>query len=236
MNPRAEKLEARLAAPLLVAALLTIPAIAIEQSSAGDPWDIFATVLNWVIWTAFLAEAVLMLRVVDDRWRWVREHPLEVAIIILTPPFLPASMQAARVFRLLRLLRLLRLGVLLRRFLSTEGIRDAAVLAAMTVLGGGAAYAAVEKAQQLSAWDGVWWAIVTVTTVGYGDTFPQTDAGRIIAIVVMFVGIGFIAVLTAAAAERFLRVQREELDELEGVERRLDEILTRLDAIERKRD
>jgi hypothetical protein len=55
-------------------------------------------------------------------------------------------------------------------------------------------------------------------------------------IVVMFVGIGFIAVLTAAAAERFLRVQREERNELEGVEQRLDEILTRLDAIERKRD
>jgi voltage-gated potassium channel len=87
----------------------------------------------------------------------------------------------------------------------------------------------------LSAWDGVWWAIVTVTTVGYGDTFPQTDAGRIIAIVVMSVGIGFIAVLTAAAAERFLRVQRQERNELEGVEQRLDEILTRLDAIERKR-
>ena len=47
-------------------------------------------------------------------------------------------------------------------------------------------------------------------TVGYGDTFPQTVAGRIIAIVVMLVGICVIAVLTAAAAERFLRVQREE--------------------------
>ena len=229
-------MQERLAVPLLVAALLTIPAIAIEQSDVGQPWDTIASVLNWVIWTAFLGEAILMLRLVDDRWRWVRKHPLEVAIVILTPPFLPASMQAARVFRLLRLLRLLRLGVLVRRFLSTEGIRDAAVLAAMTVLGGGAAYTVVEKSQHLSAWDGVWWAIVTVTTVGYGDTFPQTDAGRIIAIVVMFVGIGFIAVLTAAAAERFLRVQSEERNELEGVEQRLDEILTRLDAIERKRD
>jgi len=159
-----------------------------------------------------------MLRVVDDRWRWVREHPLEVAIVILTPPFLPASMQAARVFRLLRLLRHLRLGVLVRQFRSTEGVRDAAVLAAMTVLGGGAAYAAVEKSQHLSAWDGVWWAIVTVTTVGYGDTFRQ----RIIAIVVMFVGIGFIAVLTAAAAERFLRAQSGERNELEGVEQRFE--------------
>jgi voltage-gated potassium channel len=228
-------MEKRLEKPLIVAALLTIPAIALEQSDVGQPWETLVSILNWVIWTAFLAEAVLMMRVVDDRWRWVREHPLEVAIITLTPPFLPASMQAARVFRLLRLLRLLRLGLLARRFLSTEGVRDAAVLAVMTVLGGGAAYAAVEKGQDLSAWDGVWWAIVTVTTVGYGDTFPQTDAGRLIAIAVMFVGIGFIAILTAAAAERFLRAQRQERAELAGVEQRLDEILRRLDAMDGER-
>lgn len=139
-----------------------------------------------------------MLRVVDDRWKWVRDHPLEVAIVILTPPFLPATLQAARAFRLLRLLRLVRAAVLTRRLLSTEGVRDAAVLAGLTVLGGGAAYAAVEKVgpngDRLSAWDGVWWAITTVTTVGYGDSYPQTDGGRVIAIAVMLVGIGFVAI------------------------------------------
>ena len=232
MNPRALIVHRRLERPLLAAALLSIPAIALEQSSLGEPWDTLATVLNRTIWTAFLIEIVVMLRVVDDRGRWIREHPLEMAIIVLTPPFLPAGLQAARVFRLLRLLRLLRLGLLTRRLLSTEGVRDAAVLAAMTVLGGGAAYAAVEKAQHLSAWDGVWWAIVTVTTVGYGDTYPDTTAGRLIAIGVMFVGIGFIAILTAAAAERFLRAQRAERGEFDALERRLDEIIDRLDALD----
>ncbi len=226
-------MERRLQGPILLAALLTIPIIAIEESAAGRSWDAIAATLNWVVWTAFLVEIVLMLRVVDDRWEWIREHPLEVAIVLLTPPFLPASMQAARAFRLLRLLRLLRLGLLTRRFLSTEGIRDAAVFATMTVLGGGAAYAAVEESQDLSAWDGVWWAIVTVTTVGYGDTFPETDEGRIIAIAVMFVGIGFIATMTAAAAERLMRSQRAQQREWEGVERRLDEIAARLDAMQR---
>jgi voltage-gated potassium channel len=225
-------MQARLERPLLAAAVLTIPAVAVEQSSVGEPWDTLASVLNWTIWTAFLAEAILMLRVVDDRWRWVREHPLEVAIVILTPPFLPAGLQAARVFRLLRLLRLLRLGILTRRFLSTEGVKDAAVLAAMTILGGGAAFAAVEKAQNLSTWDGVWWAITTVTTVGYGDTAPRTDAGRVIAILVMCVGIGFIAILTAAAAERFLRSsQRAERTQFEALERQLEEIVHRLDSM-----
>jgi len=227
-------MERRLEWPLLVAALLVIPTIAIEQSDVDQPWDTIAAVLNWGIWTAFLAEAVLMLRVVPDRGRWLRQHPLEVAIVILTPPFLPAGMQAARAFRLLRLLRLVKLATLSRRMLSTEGVQDAAVLAVITVLGGGTAYAAVEKGQDLSAWDGVWWAVVTVTTVGYGDTFPATTEGRLIAMLVMFVGIGFIAILTAAAAERFLRGQREETSELHVIEQQLAEIIDRLDAMENR--
>lgn len=231
---RARRVEDQLAKPLLVMALLVIPVIAIEQSSVTEPWDTLASVANWTIWLAFLGEAVVMLVVVPNRWRWLREHPLEVAIVILTPPFLPASLQAARVFRLLRLLRLMRAAVLARRLLSTEGVRDAAVFAMFTVLGGGAAYAAVEKGQNLNAWDGVWWAITTVTTVGYGDSYPRTDAGRVIAIVVMLVGIGFVAILTAAAAARFLRAPSEDANELKAVNERLDEVLRRLDAAERR--
>lgn len=219
---------------MLVAALLTIPAIAIEQSDAAPPWDAVATALNWVTWLAFVVEIVVMLSVTPDRGRWLRTHPLDVAIVLLTPPFLPASLQAARAFRLLRLLRLVRAATLARRFLSTEGIKDAAVLAMITVLGGGAAFSAVEKGpngETLSVWDGVWWAVTTVTTVGYGDFSPKTSTGRIIALAVMVVGIGFVAVLTGAAAERLTRARREEADELAGIREQLDEIVRRLDAM-----
>ena len=61
--------------------------------------------------------------------------------------------------RLLRLLPLLRAGLLARRLLTTEGVRDVAVLALLTVLGGGAAFSAVETDQDLTTWDGVWWAL-----------------------------------------------------------------------------
>lgn len=238
MDDRAERTQARLDPPLLVAALLTIPAIAIEQSDLHEPWVSVAIALNWTIWLAFLAELLIMLSVVPNRGRWLRDHLLDVAIVVLTPPFLPATLQAARVFRLLRLLRLVRAATLARGLLTTEGVRDAAVLALLTVLGGGAAYAALEKTtptgDPLSTWDGIWWAMTTVTTVGYGDSYPSTDGGRTIAIMVMLVGIGFVAILTAAAADRFMRAQRAERRELESIERRLDEIAQRLDAIDRR--
>jgi voltage-gated potassium channel len=96
--------------------------------------------------------------------------------------------------------------------------------------------------------DGIWWAVTTVTTVGYGDPEVTTDGGRIIAIGLMFTGIGFVAVLTASAAERFVRSRRAEekareerraieeraRQERRAIETRLDEIIARLDALDRR--
>lgn len=258
VDDRAREIQKRLELPLLIAALLTIPAIVIEESSVPMWLDDVGIVLNWAIWVTFLAEVVIMVKVSPRPGEWMRHHPLELAIVVLTPPFLPAALQATRVFRLLRLMRLVSAGFITRRLLSTEGIRDAAVLAVVTIIGGGAAFAAIESGQNgqqhLSTWDGVWWAMTTVTTVGYGDEYPRTTEGRMIAICVMLVGIGFIAILTAGAAERFIRTQgdihreqqvieaeQQELEretrDIEAEQRSIDEVLAeivqRLDRIER---
>jgi voltage-gated potassium channel len=108
VDERSREIERRLELPLLIFALLTIPAIALEYAEKQEPWNAIGIALNWMIWLAFVAEVVIMLRVVPDRGRWLRDHPLDLAIVVLTPPFLPPALQAARVFRLLRLLRLLK--------------------------------------------------------------------------------------------------------------------------------
>lgn len=227
---------------MLIAALLVIPVIAVEQSDAGEPWRSIAGGLNWAIWVAFAVELVVMLAVVPSRWDWLKSHPLEIVIVLLTPPFLPSSLQALRVLRVLRLLRLLRLAQFARRTFSLDGLRYAAILAAVTAVAGGYAYSATERAQEPppSIWDGVWWAVTTMTTVGYGDEIPLTTLGRVYAIALMLVGIGFIAILTGAIAERFLAGDIERVtdaaEESEATEvellAELREIRSRLDRLE----
>jgi voltage-gated potassium channel len=208
-----------------------IPVIAVEETSPGEPWEAIAIVANWLIWLLFLAEVATMLAVVPSRRAWLRSHVLDVAIVVLTPPVLPATMQAARIFRLARLLRLARGLVAIRRLFTPEGLRWATITTAFLVLTAGAAFAAVEKDQHLSAWDGIYWAISTVTTVGYGDIAPTTDGGRVLAAAVMLTGIGFVATLTGAVAERFLasssEVQRQEralADEVAELRMRIEQL------------
>lgn len=177
----------------------------LEQARVSHGWKLFASDLNWIIWSVFAAEIVVLLAITSDRQQWLRAHVLEVAIVVLTPPFLPASLQALRLFRLLRVLRLAVLVRQCRRIFTLDGVRFAAVLTVVAALGGGALFTSLEKGY--STWDGVWWATTTMTTVGYGDVTPHTTPSRILAIVLMLVGLAFVSLVTGAVAQRFMHAQ-----------------------------
>jgi voltage-gated potassium channel len=82
--------------------------------------------------------------------------------------------------------------------------------------------------------DSLWWAIQTVTTVGYGDLVPASASGRLVAAIVMLVGIGFLTVITAAITSTFIETARKRIEgtTTDAVSAKLDEISARLETIE----
>jgi voltage-gated potassium channel len=82
--------------------------------------------------------------------------------------------------------------------------------------------------------DGLWWAIQTVTTVGYGDLVPSSTAGRLVAALVMVLGIGFLTVITAAITSTFIESAKRRLQgsESDALSAKLDQIGERLTMIE----
>jgi voltage-gated potassium channel len=184
---------------LVVAGLLTMP---------DEGW---ARVVNLTIWAIFVADYGIRLALADDRRGFLRGHVLEL-VSILPLDFL----RVARVARLARLTRLLRAGTVLwrvttdlRGVLGTNGLGHVLVATTGLVVGGGLAAWAVEGELD-SVGDGVWWALVTATTVGYGDISPVSTHGRVIAATLMFVGIGTLSMITGSIATYFLGHDRDQ--------------------------
>src|SRR5918997_672942 len=226
---RAERVAGWLRVPLIIAALLAIPTIIVQESDLGGFWEILAAVLDWCIWAMFAANLVIMLSIVPDRRRWLINNPLDVLIVVFPPPSLPATMKLARSLPVVRLVWLVVVANRLRNVFSLEGLRYAALIAFTVVVGGGVIFVAVERDQNLSTWDGLWWAAETVTTVAYGDIYPTTALGRIVATVVMIAGIGFVDLLTGALAQRFLYGENTGKTPKPGPDQ--DEVMRKLDDL-----
>ena len=124
---------------------------------------------------------------------------------------------------------------LLRRQLTPRRAALAIALATVVVtLGAGALMRVLSPHDFSSVWIGFWWAVQTVTTVGYGDVVPHSTSGRIVAAVVMLVGIGFLTVVTASVTAALVESYRRRAPDPMMVEldSRLDEIGVRLERIE----
>src|SRR3954451_13810676 len=213
--------------PIVLGGILAlIPVVVLEFDATSDSWRTVAVVGNWLIWLIFAVEFGSVMIVAGRKRAALRAHWLDAAIVALTVP--PLS-QALLWLRFARAIRLVRIGVLVARMLQAERrmtsgdtLRIAAILTLTAVLVGGAAEQTVDQGDFASLWDGIWWAVVTVTTVGYGDLYPKSVGGRIIGMLLMFVGISFLSLLTAAIASRFVKQDRgSEYEEMMAVLRNI---------------
>jgi voltage-gated potassium channel len=151
-----------------------------------------------------------------------------------------ALLSSLRLVRLVRLMRIVRAVVVVGRALQAEkrlasasAFRLVALATVFLVVIAGAVQSTVDQGEFETFWDGVWWAVVTVTTVGYGDLYPTTVAGRIVGIALMLLGLGFLAVLTATVSSRFVKADRAEetneiLDALQRLETEVADLKARL--------
>ena len=108
----------------------------------------------------------------------------------------------------------------------------------LIVVGGGTLIRLIDHSEYPSVWVGMWWALQTVTTVGYGDVTPRHASGRLVGVLVMLEGIAFLAITTAAITSTFVARAERERSIAEGaedaaLEERLD---ARFDELERRFD
>ena len=221
LTPRGRVLKRRMSPLVVMAAVGVIPLLVMEEQVTNSTAIFWLGVMDWAIWGVFAVELAIMLAVTPNRKAYLRCAWLDVVIVVATIPLLPylfASLRIARLGRLvdvLRLLRLLRLaalanraGALIQRVFGTSGLGWLLSGLIVLVVVSGTLFSYFEEG--LNVPEGIWWAIVTATTVGYGDVVPASGLGRLVATVLMIAGISFIALLSAATAARLVELETEE--------------------------
>ena len=163
-------------------------------------------IVQWVSWIAFATDLIYGLINAKNKKQYLKKHPLEVAAVLL--PFL----------RPLRLLRVISFGSLVIQKVAVG--RQFAITIKVIITSLFVAYISavqitiierdIDGSNIKNFGDGLWWAITTVTTVGYGDRFPTTTEGRFLAVGLMIMGISLMGVITASVASWFVKMGQGE--------------------------
>jgi len=239
-----QKAEQFFQVPVMVSVLMLIPVLVIEYTQQN--LNSLAIYLNWGIWLVFLLEYTVLLYFVEDKIDFIKTHKLELFIIIFSFPIVPEGLASsgflrfARLPRLLNSLRFFRLAALLGRFGTTvksifnsKGLRFIVYTTIGLVLFFGFLFYISEPHVEKYS-DGLWWALVTITTVGYGDITPISTLGRIIAGALMVMGIGFIATITAAVSSFFISSFNDNQVTINDLGEKLDKIEKELNILKKE--
>jgi len=181
------------------------------DSSVSPSQQIAIDTVQWICWFAFALDLIYGLWKATSKKQYLKHHPLEVASVLI--PFL----------RPLRLMRVISFGGLAiqkvaigRQFAITIKVFIASIFVAyISAVQITISERDLEGSNIKNFGDGLWWAITTVTTVGYGDRYPTTTEGRFLAVLLMFVGISLVGVITASVAAWFVKMSANEPEKLD---------------------
>ncbi|NYE94868.1 voltage-gated potassium channel [Psychromicrobium silvestre] len=212
--------------PMVAASLIFLVAYSIQViADLGPDQSRAIDLIITITWLAFGADYLISLLLAPKKVRWFLRNLHELVILVLP------------VLRPLRLLRLLTLLKILHRA-SGNALRGR-IITYVIVSAGLLIYAgslAVLDAEENAAgsnitnfWDALWWSMTTITTVGYGDHYPVTVLGRLVAIGLMIGGITVLGVVTASFASWLIeRVKNETVYETEQEDESLRIEISRL--------
>jgi voltage-gated potassium channel len=192
----------------------------------------------FALWVILLAEYAVRLVLTPDRRGYLRQRWVEPATVVVPP------LQGWHLVGIEKMSLLLHEGALrVSAILKHHSLFRVLIAAAGTLFVGAWLVLIFEenaRGSNIHSYpDALWWAIVTVTTVGYGDRYPTTEGGRAVAVVLMLIGIGLIGVLTATVASVFVKehtdANRQEYQQGHAdLGQRLSVISERLADVERR--
>ena len=218
-NSADTKTGARFEIAMSLAVLASIAVMAMETFTLPAELMHALFALDVVLSLLFLAEYVLRIALAENKIAYVTSFFGIIDLIALFP-ILAHAVSSARVVRLLRVLRIIRLLKIKRYDAALDRYRRALkLIAAEAMLFTGAAlssswafafmiYEFEHEAQPEvygNIFDSIWWAVISLTSVGYGDVFPVTAAGRMLTLAMVLTGMGIVAVPTALLASALSR-------------------------------
>jgi voltage-gated potassium channel len=222
--------------------LLMAPALMLSSGSQTADARALGQALNWLVWIGFVVELGLRVAWSRNRRATLQSEWVLITLILLTLPILPdlRALAFVRFLRLLPLLRTILLGdragkgpSLLARRSSYVSLTAGVTLFIVVI---GLIFFLIERRPDAPATLGeaLWWALVTMTTVGYGDVVPQTLAGRLLGAFAMFFGIALTSLITADLAERMMAQRKKRVGqdtEDAGIQAQLEELTRQVERL-----
>ena len=206
-------------------ALISISFVILDTANEIDITKYPYVYLDNTILIIFAIDYFTRLVLAPNKREFIKHNIFDLLSIIPFNSFF-SFFRVARLARLARLARIIRIVGLtgklkneLARFFKTNGFIYLVIICFLILLAASITYSISEK---VSLGEALWWSIATTTTVGYGDISPTTITGKIIATVLMFVGIGFIGMLTSSIMTFFS--QKEDDDAIKEILKKLDKI------------